>query len=136
MDNNKKRTEEELADLKEEIESFKKEKERVKTIVGQIGGMPSFDTKALNIIFIVLILACIVGSLMAGGIVRLVMIELAIVALSIKLIYLMNKQARVNHFQLWILSSIEWQINEMMKTIKAQRADKPDQAQADLIRVG
>ena len=136
MDNNKKRTEEELADLKEEIESFKKEKERVKTIVGQIGGMPSFDTKALNIIFIVLILACIVGSLMTGGIVRLVMIELAIVALSIKLIYLMNKQARVNHFQLWILSSIEWQINEMMKTIKAQRADKPDQAQADLIRVG
>ena len=107
MDNNKKRTEEELADLKEEIESFKKEKERVKTIVGQIGGMPSFDTKALNIIFIVLILACIVGSLMTGGIVRLVMIELAIVALSIKLIYLMNKQARVNHFQLWILSSIE-----------------------------
>jgi len=135
MNNNKKRTEEELADLKDEIESFKKEKERVKTIVGQIGGMPSFNTKTFNIIFIGLILVCIVGSLMTGGIVRLVMIELAIVALSVKLIYLMNKQARVNHFQLWILSSIEWQINEIAKTLKGQKANKPEPMQADPVQV-
>jgi hypothetical protein len=29
----------------------------------------------------------------------------------------MHSQARVNHFQLWILSSLEWRLNEVVKEI-------------------
>jgi hypothetical protein len=49
---------------------------------------------------------------------RLLMIELATVTLSMKIIYMIHYQMRVNHFKFWILSSLEWRINEMAKQIK------------------
>lgn len=52
---------------------------------------------------------------------QLAMVELAIAAVSVKLIFLIHKQSRVNHFQLWILSSIEWQLNEIMKITKGSK---------------
>lgn len=118
MQESRKRVDEEIEDLKSEMESFKREKERVRAIVGKIGGMPNFNTKIFNIIFIVLILLCLVVSLMSAGILRLAMLELAIAALSGKLIFLIHNQSRVNHFQLWILSSVEWQLNEILKEVK------------------
>ena len=46
------------------------------------------------------------------------MMELTIVALSIKIVFLIHLQSKVNHFQLWVLSAIEWRMNEMMKIVK------------------
>ncbi len=46
------------------------------------------------------------------------MIELATVTLSIKTICLIHAQMRVAHFEFWILSSLEWRINEMMKQLR------------------
>ena len=45
-----KRIEEELIDLKKELEDFKKVKEHVRTIVGQIGGVPFFNSKIANVL--------------------------------------------------------------------------------------
>jgi len=107
-------SQQELEELRNKIQEFEKEKERVRSIVGQIGGMPSFTKKIHNVVFIVLILACLAVSVMVGGIVRLISIEFAVALLSLKLIYLVHSQAKVNHFQLWILTSMEWRLNEMM----------------------
>ena len=49
------------------------------------------------------------------------MIELATVALSVKIIYLIHCQMRINHFKFWILSSLEWRLNEIMKLIKQMK---------------
>jgi hypothetical protein len=108
----------EIDDLKQELEHFQKEKERVREIVGKVGGVPTFNTKLMNVVFIVVIGVSLVVSLIAGGKWRLISIEIATVALSIKIIYLIHCQMRVNHFKFWILSSIEWRLNEMMKIIK------------------
>lgn len=116
----RKNKEEELEDLRKEIEHFKEEKERVKAIVGHIGGMPSFDTKTHNILFVIFCVLCFVLSLFSHGKLQLAMIELAIAAVSVKLIFLIHWMSRVNHFQLWILSSMEWRMNEIIKTIKKQ----------------
>jgi hypothetical protein len=122
MNPKERHVEEEMADLKEEIDRFKEEKERVRSIVGKIGGMPTFHTKIFNIVFVTLIVVSLAISLVTGQpIVRLAMIELAVAALSLKLILLMNNQARVNHFQLWILSSVEWRLNEVVKAIEKER---------------
>jgi len=59
-------------------------------------------------------------------IVRLAMVEMAIAILSLKLIYLINGQMRVNHFQLWVLTSLEWRMVEMLKELKAVRAGSDD----------
>ena len=110
--------ENELNDLKHELENFQQEKERVRAIIGKIGGMPEFHTKLINIIFSVVIIASVIISVIAGDKWRLLMVEFATVALSVKIIYLMHCQMRINHFKFWILSSIEWRLNEMMKHVK------------------
>lgn len=108
---------EEVEELKHEIDMFVKEKERVRTIVGRIGGIPNHSTKLVNLIFLILLITSVVISLYTGGKVAIAMIEIAVTLLSIKFIYMIENQAKVNHFQLWILSSIEWKINESSKKI-------------------
>lgn len=110
--------EDEISDLRRELESFQDEKERVRAIIGKIGGMPTFHTKLINVAFIVVIVVSVLVSVVAGDKWRLLMIELATVTLSLKIIYLIHCQMRINHFKFWILSSIEWRINEMMVQIK------------------
>ncbi len=123
MINEDQKVEEEIKELKKEIKDFHKEKERVRAIVGSIGGMPSFNTKFANIAFVILALSFAAISLVTHGTLRIAMIEAGVVLLSLKFVYLIHKQARVNHFQLWIMSSIEWQINDLSKRIP--REDKP-----------
>lgn len=118
MEQENNRVESELDDLKLELEHFQQEKERVRAIIGQVGGVPKFHTKLANTAFIILIVATLVISIVGGEKWRLLMIEIAMVALSLKIIYLIHCQMRVNHFKFWILSSIEWRINEMMKLVR------------------
>ncbi len=118
MEQENNRVESELDDLKLELEHFQQEKERVRAIIGQIGGVPKFHTKLANVGFIVLIVVTLAISIIGGEKWRLLMIEIATVALSLKIIYLIHCQMRVNHFKFWILSSIEWRINEMMKLVR------------------
>lgn len=118
MEQENNRIESELDDLKLELEHFQQEKERVRAIIGQVGGVPKFHTKLANTAFIILIAVTLVISIVGGEKWRLLMIEIATVALSLKIIYLIHCQMRVNHFKFWILSSIEWRINEMMKLVR------------------
>jgi len=118
---------EELDDLRHEIERFKKEKERVRAIVGRIGGVPNYHRRAINYAIVILIVVCLAISLYThDDIVRLAMVEMAIAILSLKLIYLINGQMRVNHFQLWVLTSLEWRMVEMLKELKAVKAGTDD----------
>ncbi len=118
MENKFEHLEDEIYDLKQELEHFQQEKERVRAIIGKIGGVPKFRTKLINAIFIATIAVSVAVSVFAGDRLRLLMIELATVTLSVKIIYLIHCQMRINHFKFWILSSIEWRINEMMVQVK------------------
>lgn len=118
--------EEELEDLRKELEHFQKEKERVRAIVGKIGGVPKTQAKIINAVFIIVILVSLAISIVGGEQWRLLMIEIATVALSIKIIYLIHSQMRVAHFEFWILSSLEWRINEIMKQLRALRKDESE----------
>lgn len=109
----------EIDDLKQELENFQQEKERVRAIIGGIGGVPTFNTKIVNVIFVLLVVCPLIVSLfMQNSNVTLGTIEFATVALSLKILYMMHCQNRVNHFQIWMQSSIEWRINEIMKIIR------------------
>jgi len=120
MDKGEEQMEDELSDLKKELDHFQQEKERVRAIVGKIGGVPKFRTKLVNVLFIIVIAISVIISIFSDRGLRLLMIELATVTLSVKIIYLIHCQMRVNHFQFWILSSLEWRINEIMRQIKKQ----------------
>ena len=119
MNDNARNHDDEIHDLKEELEKFKLEKERVRAIVGKIGGVPAAQTKIINIVFTVAIAAFLFVSVGGGEKIRPLMLELTIVALSIKIVFLIHLQSKVNHFQLWVMSAIEWRMNEMMKIVKS-----------------
>ena len=121
MEREQQKFEEELCDLRQDLENFQQEKERVRNIVGKLGGIPTFHTKLTNIVFIVVLVISVAISMIGGEKVRSLMIEVAVIALSVKIIYMIHCQMRVNHFKLWMLSSIEWRLNEMMKQIRKHK---------------
>ena len=116
----------EIDDLKQELEQFQQEKERVRAVIGSIGGVPKFRTKLVNAIFIIVLVTSVIISVIGGDRIRLLMIEVATVTLSIKIIYLIHCQMRINHFKFWMLSSIELRINELiiqMREMKEKISD-------------
>jgi hypothetical protein len=114
----------ELDDLRKELEHFQKEKERIRAIIGKIGGAPKTQASLVNALFITIIAASVIISIVCGEKWRLPMIELATVTLSIKIIYLIHAQMRIAHFEFWILSSLEWRINEIMKQLRELRKER------------
>ncbi|MFA5553290.1 MAG: hypothetical protein WDA68_01865 [Phycisphaerae bacterium] len=115
----KKGLQHEIEDLRKELEHFQKEKDRVRTIIGQIGGMPKFRTKIMNILFIVVLATSVSLSIVVTDKWRWVMVEIATVTLSLKILYLIHCEMKMNHFQFWMLSSIEWRLTEMKRQLLA-----------------
>lgn len=105
-------------ELEAEIRSFEKEREKIRGIVGKIGGSPGSMARLVNVVFIGMVLAVFGMSLVWGGRVRFFMIEVGILLLSVKLIYFLESHMRLNHFQFWILSSLEWRLDQMDKKLK------------------
>ncbi|HPC95406.1 MAG TPA: hypothetical protein PLU87_10710 [Sedimentisphaerales bacterium] len=58
--------ESELEDLRKELENFQKEKERVRAIIGKIGGVPKTRVRLVNTLFIVIVVSCVIVSIVAG----------------------------------------------------------------------
>ena len=117
MDDNFKKFEAEINDLKIELEHFEQEKERVRAIIGRIGGVPEFRTKVINILFFIILVVAGVVSIFKEDL-RLLMVELTTIMLSVKIMYMIHIQAKVNHFKFWILSAIELRVIEMMSLLK------------------
>ena len=97
--------------------------------MGKIGGVPAFNIKVYNIIFLILIVTSLVISLISHGTLSTAMIELAVAALSLKIILLMHNQGRVNHFQLWILSALEWRLDELRREVRKLNRGKEENAE-------
>lgn len=111
--------------LQEELERFRKEKEKVRALIGQVGGKGSARRdKIANIVFLVAIVV-----LFAVDVTRhllgihvplppLFSLEIGILLVSIKVIWMIHKQSRVEHFQFWILNSIEFRVTELARKMR------------------
>lgn len=111
--------------LQEELESFKKEKEKIRQIVGAIGGrVQSKSDKWVNgglVISMILLFGIAIMHHVFHINVFLpatFYIELGMLLLSLKIIWMVHNQMKVNHFQFWILNSIEFRLNAIAKKMK------------------
>lgn len=102
---------------KEELEQFIGEKERIREIVGQIGGKPTGVGKVLNIAMLVFIILTLIAAPFLPESFELPALELGLVLLSLKIFIFLHNEAKVIHFQFWMLSSIEWRLNDMSKRL-------------------
>ncbi|MBD3343670.1 MAG: hypothetical protein GF401_01255 [Chitinivibrionales bacterium] len=111
--------------LRQELEHFRAEKEKVRAVVGQIGGKSSAHIdKIVNIIFILAIVVLFLLDLLRHlsgfpmPLPPLISLELGLLLVSIKIIWMMHKQAKVEHFQFWILNSIEFRLTDISRRIQ------------------
>jgi hypothetical protein len=123
--------------LQEELEQFREEKEKIRSLVGQIGGVASNKRdRVLNVLFLVAIALLFVADVFRHALhvelplPPLFSIELGVLLVSVKIIWMIHKQARVEHFQFWILNSIEFRLNEITKSVhrleELAQNDSPD----------
>jgi hypothetical protein len=82
--------------LLQELERYRTEKDRIRRVLGQIGGLPHFLST-----------------------------QLALFLVSLKIVWMIHRQTRVDHFQFWILHSIEFQINLITQRLQAVESAIP-----------
>ena len=92
--------------------------EKLQKIIGSFGGKPTKKDRILNVIFIVLVAGLFVVEIFWRKVVGTVALDLAVFLISVKLIYLMHTQARVNHYQFWILTAIEMKTTIMLEQLQ------------------
>jgi len=129
---------EETDALRAELEHYRSERERIRDIVGQIGGK---TTKHRNVVINTVFLCLVVGAFtfdlvrsFAGWAIPYlpphIWLEIAVLLVSLKIIWMIHTQTKVDHFQFWILSSIEFQINMLSRRMTDLEAALRRQAEA------
>jgi cell division protein FtsL len=128
-----------INELTEELERFQAEKEKIRRIVGQVGGKGSGRReRIITAIFIVMLALLFVADVARHlldidvPLPPLFSLEIGVLLVSIKIIWMIHNQTRVEHFQFWILNSIEFRIDQMSnrlsdleKRIKEQSQQTP-----------
>lgn len=109
-------TREELLD---EIEEFEREREQLKEVLGRIGGR-NFSKRDVwvNIIFLALVLFFFILEITTHFLPGAISLEIGLLLISVKIVFMMHSQQKVNHFQFWILNSIEFRMNDIAKRVK------------------
>ena len=111
--------------LKAELDAFKKEKEKIRALMGQIGGKNAEKKdRQVNIFFIAAISLLAINDFLHQifGLPTLIpsffSLEIAVLLVSVKIIWMMHKATKVEHFQFWILNSIEFRLNDVGKQLR------------------
>ena len=114
-----------VAELTEELKQFQAEKEKIRSVMGQIGGKASGRReKLITNVFSLLLVALFVGDVLRHffhvdlPLPPLFSIEIGVLLVSIKIIWMIHNQTRVEHFQFWILNSIEFRVDQMAKRLR------------------
>lgn len=111
--------------LKAELDQFKKEKEKIRKLMGQIGGKDAekqdrwanrFFITAISLLALNDILHHVFG--FHTPVPSIFSLEIAVLLVSVKIIWMMHKSTKVEHFQFWILNSIEYRLNDVAKQLR------------------
>ncbi|MEI6892537.1 MAG: hypothetical protein V5783_10235 [Pontiella sp.] len=112
--------------LKAELDQFKREKEKIRQLMGQIGGKGAKkQDRWANRFFITAISLLALNDFLHHifdfntPIPSLFALEIAVLLVSVKIIWMMHKSTKVEHFQFWILNSIEYRLNDVAKQMRS-----------------
>jgi hypothetical protein len=106
-------------DILREIQEYNQEREQIKTMLGSVGGEKYSKTdKIINIFFVLLIIVFIILEITTDILPLYISLEIGVLLVSIKIIWMIHSQHKFNHFQFWILNSLEFRMNNMYSRIK------------------
>ena len=105
--------------LQAELEDFRREQARVRQVLGRVGGKSQAKIDmAINMGILGVIIALFAIETFTEWIPTLVSLEIGILLVSVKIVWMIHTNAKSYHFQFWVLNSIEFRINEMTKTMR------------------
>jgi len=107
------------AELRRELEEFHREKNRVRDVIGKIGGKVNsrIDT-GINVAFMLIIAAFFVLEVTTELLPVLISLEIGVLLVSIKIVWMIHNHNKFYHFQFWVLNSIEFRINDLVKRVR------------------
>ncbi len=113
------KADENYEELQKQLNEYVQEKERVRAIIGQIGG--TSHTKRdlyINIVFLIIVVSLFVLGAVFETIPVILSLELGVLLVSLKIAWMIHEQSKVNHFQFWVLTTVEFKINELSSKIQ------------------
>jgi len=115
--------------LEHEMENYKKEQEKIKKLIGSIGASHSSKHhKIFNGMFLIIVLLSF-----AGGIFHFIpftlSVEMGVLLVSLKIAWMIHEQQKVNHFQFWILNSIELRLNSLQTNFRKMEKELKKQGE-------
>jgi len=114
----------EVEALRAELEHFRCERERIRRILGCVGGkVGTTSDNAVNAAFVAGIVF-VFGLWILRHFTRvpldlppMLSLELGVLLVSLKIVWMIHRQSKVDHFQFWILSSIEFRLDAIAKQL-------------------
>lgn len=97
-----------------EIEDYNQEREKIRIMLGKLGGKTFSKVDAIiNGMFLAIILTLFILEITTHFLPPFISLEISVLLVSIKIVFMMHHQYKTNHFQFWILNTIEFKINAM-----------------------
>jgi len=107
-------------ELLEEIQEFNRERDRIRKVIGEIGGTRySRRDTIVNIVFLTVILLLFISEVLTMWLPTFISIEVGILLVSIKIVWMIHAQQKYNHFVFWVLNSIEFRQNDMAMKLRS-----------------
>jgi uncharacterized coiled-coil protein SlyX len=91
--------------------------------------------KVLNIVWLVATVGFFAWNMFGHGKLASVSLEIGILLISLKLAWSINQNAKINHYEFWILQTLDFKLNDLRHDIHRQRK-KIDSLEAELKQFG
>ena len=116
--------EREREEILKEIAEYQREKERIRTVLGKVGGTayPRRDA-IVNVAFLGAVVLMFVLGLTIHVVPAYLSLEVGVLLVSIKIVWMMYSQHKFNHFQFWILHSLEYRMNDIAARLERIQQD-------------
>ncbi|MCF7942129.1 MAG: hypothetical protein K9M84_10975 [Spirochaetia bacterium] len=105
-------------DFKEDLHEFSNERERIKQMLGHIGGTDDIRRhRILNLSILMITITLFTLEMTTHFLPTLISLEIGLLLISLKIIMLIQSMLKQNHFEFWMLNTIEYRINDMNKRV-------------------
>lgn len=102
------------------------ERNKIGKTIGSFGGSPRLRGKVLNVAFVLAVCGAFAASLFTTGISQIASIDIALLLLSLKFAYHLHTEAKVNHAQFWILTTLEDRLLNIISELRGVRRELRD----------
>ncbi len=100
-------------ELKKELEDFYEKKQKLRKLVEK----QAKKEMLFNVTFLVIVLGFFILGAILKHIDATLSLEIAILLVSVKMVWMIYEQQKANHFFFWILSTLEHEVNQLHVTI-------------------